>query len=168
MTKWNESVEAARAKKAKRAQKVEDNALLDAYGQDNGAGKIVLPFKKKKKKSPSLSNLKNLLWAEISLLVRSWSETCLACHANTQCAAHIVPANDGAATRFFLPNLYPACFSCNESERRQRGSWVYKHREMFGADYVDALYALSETTFQIKKHWVVEQTERMKKLRGNA
>jgi hypothetical protein len=122
--------------------------------------------KVKRKKSPSLSKLKKLLWAEISQLVRSWSPSCLACGGPTQAACHIVPANDGAATRFFLPNLYPGCFACNESERRQRGSWVYRHRALFGADYVDALYALSETTFQLKKHWVLEQIERIKKLRA--
>ncbi len=125
--------------------------------------------KPKRKKSPTLSKLKKLLWVHISLIVRSWSSVCLACGVNpTNCAAHIVPSNDGAATRFFLPNLYPCCIACNKSEYHQRGSWVYKHREIFGADLVDCLYAMSETPFQLKKHWVLEQTERMKKLRGIA
>ena len=101
-------------------------------------------------------------------MVRSWSPVCIApgCRNETECAAHIVPANDGAATRFFLPNLYPCCLAHNYDEVNHRGSWVYKHREMFGADFVDALYAFSETTFQLKKHWVLEQTDRIKKLRG--
>lgn len=149
--------EKAAARKARRDEKVRENAAL--------AGERVLR-PRKRKKSPSLSKLKKTLWGEISLLVRSWSPSCLACGGPTQAACHIVPANDGAATRFFLPNLYPGCFSCNEAERRQRGSWVYKHRALFGDEYVDALYALSETTFQLKKHWVLEQIERIKKLRA--
>lgn len=128
------------------------------------------PKKVKRKKSPSLSKLKKLLWEQISLLVRSWSPICIVpgCQNPTQDACHIVPANDGAATRFFLPNLYPGCKPHNTAEKHQRGSWVYKHREMFGDDFVDALYAYSETTFPLKKWWVLEQTERMKKLRGIA
>jgi hypothetical protein len=152
--------EQVRAKSAERKAKRKAKGL--ELGLRTKAGKV------KKKKSPSLSKLKKILWDAMSLLVRSWSAVCLACGAPTQCAAHIVPSNDGAATRYFLPNLYPACFSCNESERRFRGSWVYRHRDMFGADFVDALYAFSETTFQLKKHWVLEQTERVNRLRGVA
>jgi len=115
----------------------------------------------KRNKSPSLSKLKKILWDATATIVKSWSRTCWACGGPTQCAAHIVPSNDGAATRFFLPNLYPCCLTCNTNERYFRGSWVYKHKKIFGADYVDALYDFSETIFQIKKHWVIEQTERM-------
>ncbi len=182
----------SRARKARRVEKAAENAgLAAATGKEPiiaskqgleatprlwGSRDVTFPInqpnarksKPRRKNSPSLSKLKKLLWTEISLLVRSWSPVCFipGCGEETQCAAHIVPANDGAATRFFLPNLYPCCFPHNEAERRQRGSWVYKHRQIFGDDFVDALYALSETTFQLKKHWVLEQTERMKKLRG--
>lgn len=121
----------------------------------------------KRKKSPSMSKLKKQLWSEISLLVRSWSERCAACKVNpTSSAAHIVPSNSGAATRYFLPNLYPVCIGCNYAEYHQRGPWVYKHKEMFGDEYVDALYSMSRETFQIKKDWVIAETERIKKLRG--
>ena len=124
------------------------------------------PRKAKRKKSPTLSKLKKELWREISLLVRSWSNFCWACFTGpVEVAAHIVPSNDGAATRYFLPNLYPCCMACNTAERFQRGTWVYRHREIFGADMVDALYEMSRQTFQLKKHWVLEQTERIKKLR---
>lgn len=124
------------------------------------------PKRARKPKAKSMSKLKKLLWAEVSQLVRSWSEKCRACEVNpTSSAAHIVPSNSGAATRFFLPNLYPVCGPCNFAEYHQRGPWVYKHREMFGAEYVDALYAMSRETFQIKRDWVLAQTERMKALR---
>ena len=125
------------------------------------------PRKAKRKKSPTLSKLKKLLWHEISLLVRSWSRVCVACDLRpTECAAHIVPSNEGAATRFFLPNLYPCCVICNGLENWNRANWVYIHKKRFGDEFVDALFAFSETTFQLKKDWVLEQTERMRKLRG--
>lgn len=124
--------------------------------------------KSKKRKSPSLSKLKKILWDEISLLVRSWSDTCIVpeCFSPTQCAAHIVPSHEGAATQFFLPNLYPCCNPHNDAERHRRATWVKKHEEMFGVDFVDALYQLAKTTFPLKKWWVLEQAERIKKLRG--
>lgn len=180
--------QAARAKKevrkSKRAEKRADNAALMAKnGSESAQGSIEpmsdgprqaksrksKPRRLKRKKSPTLSMLKKKLWSKIAPLVRSWSVVCLACGVNpTSCAAHIVPSNDGAATRFFLPNLYPACHACNKAEHHQRGSWVYRHREIFGADVVDALYSFSETTFQLKKDWVLEQTERMNRLLGAA
>jgi hypothetical protein len=122
--------------------------------------------KTKKKKSPSMSKLKKELWDATSALVRSWSAICIVCRRPTQCAAHIVPSNEGAATRYFLPNLYPCCINCNGLEKWNRGSWVKKHEAMFGVEFVDALYDFSKTTFQLKKWWVLEQTERMRKLRG--
>lgn len=122
--------------------------------------------KARKKKSPTLPKLKKILWREISALVRSWSEVCLACKSRpTEVAAHIVPSHEGAATRFFLPNLYPCCSICNGLEKWNRGSWVKVHESMFGTDYVDALYAYSETIFDLDKAWVIEQTERMRRLR---
>lgn len=131
---------------------------------------VLWPKKVKRKKSPSLSKLKKLLWTEISLVVRSWSPTCVVpgCQNPTQDACHIVPSNDGAATRFFLPNLYPGCKPHNAAESYRRGSWVYKHKEMFGDDFVDCLYMMSREMFDLDKSWVLEQTERMRKLRGIA
>ncbi len=122
----------------------------------------------KRKKSPTLSKLKKLLWTATSLVVRSWSPTCIVpgCFALTQCAAHIVPSHEGAATRFFLPNLYPCCNPHNDAERHRRATWVKKHEEMFGEDLVNGLYAYSQTIFPLKKWWVLEQTARMRKLTG--
>lgn len=124
------------------------------------------PKKVKRKKSLSISKLKKLLWEQISIFVRSWSAICIVpgCGEPTQCAAHIVPSNDGAATRFFLLNLYPCCHRHNDAERHRRAVWVYKHREMFGGDVVDALYAYAATEFPIKRWWLLEQTERMVRL----
>ena len=180
----------SRARKARRVEKAAENAgLAAATGKEPliasnqgleaplrhwGSRDVTFPInqpkrprKAKRKKSPTLSKLKKELWREISLLVRSWSNFCWACFTGpVEVAAHIVPSNDGAATRYFLPNLYPCCMACNTAERFQRGTWVYRHREIFGADMVDALYEMSRQTFQLKKHWVLEQTERMKKLRG--
>jgi hypothetical protein len=76
--------------------------------------------------------------------------------------------------RFFLPAIYRGCRNCNDDERRHRGRWRGKFEEIFGKDYVDALYAMSEDEnkkgpaekFQLKKHWVLEQTERMRRLRA--
>lgn len=133
------------------------------------------PRPNKRKNSPTLSKFKKFLWNEISLLVRSWSPVCLACKVNpTEVAAHIVPSNEGAITRYFLPNLYPCCFTCNGLEKWNRATWVFFHRELFGEDYVDALYAMVDEQdkmpidkrFQLKKWWVLEQTERIKRLRG--
>ncbi len=123
--------------------------------------------KVKRVKLPSLTKLKTVLWTETSLLVRSWSPVCVACRVNpTYSANHIVPSNDGAATRFFLPNLYPGCSSCNEAERRRRGQWVKKHEEIFGVDFVDALYAFSKTTHPLKRWWLWEQIARIRSLRA--
>ena len=179
-------------RRARRTERVAENAALDdisagldrldgpaasqdAPGRHWGTRDRTYPInqpkarksKPRRKKSPTLSKLKKLLWNEISLLVRSWSRVCVACDLRpTECAAHIVPSNEGAATRFFLPNLYPCCVICNGLENWNRANWVYIHKKRFGDEFVDALFAFSETTFQIKKHWVLEQTERMRKLRG--
>lgn len=162
---------------ARRAVRAKDNAALAALGgagmakegsERPGIGPRTKTGRKqpRKAKSPTLSKLKKALWLEMSLFVRSWSPVCLACGSRpSQCAAHIVPSHEGAATRFFLPNLYPACRICNGLENWNRGSWVYKHKEMFGADFVDALYSMSDSAFQIKKHWVIEQTDRIRRLR---
>lgn len=178
----------SRSRKARRVEKAAESQALAALGGIPLLYDVTLPDgtelkatgmapkrsrtapgrKQKRKKSPTLSKLKKLLWHEISLLVRSWSPVCAICKINpTECAAHIVPAEAGAATRFFLPNLYPCCFTHNYDEFRHRGNYVYKHMDVFGEDFVRALYLMSEETFQIKKYWVIEQTERMKKLRGN-
>lgn len=125
------------------------------------------PKKVKKKKSPSMSLLKKKLWEELRFVVYAESPVCRACGLdNDPVACHIVPSSDSAATKFFLPNIYRGCGSCNDAERRRRAQWVKRHEEIFGVDYVNALYDFSKTEFQLKKHWVLEQIERMKKLRG--
>lgn len=151
-------IESAKKRALRRSEKRAENAALSG----KSARKRV-----KRKKLPSMKKVKATLWQETSLTVRSWSPVCMACNSNpTECAAHIVPSNDAAITRYFLPNLYPCCFSCNEAERHYRGQWVKRHEEMFGSDVVDALYAMSRNLFQPKRWWYVEQTERIKKLRG--
>lgn len=142
--------------------------LRKSKRQDKGIDLGLRGKKAKRKKSPSMSKLKKLLWEEMRQVVYSWSpDKCQACGSNdAPVACHIVPSSDAAATKFFLPNLYRGCRSCNDAERHRRGQWVKIHESIFGVDLVNALYALSETTFQLKKHWVLEQTERMKKLRG--
>lgn len=178
---------ASAARKARRAQKAVENAALKgepviAPGPLAGSGTALegprtrgtrldgrkaTPRPAKRRESPSLSKLKKILWDEMSLLVRSWSDTCIVpeCFSPTQCAAHIVPSHEGAATRFFLPNLYPCCNPHNDAERHRRATWVKKHEEMFGVDFVDALYQLAKTVFPLKKWWVLEQTVRIKNLR---
>lgn len=149
----------AAKRKEKRTARVIDNAELNPFAHVSVSGK------RNKKKSLSLSKLKKLLWTEISLLVRSWSPICMGCGVNpTECAAHIVPSNEGAMTRYFLPNLYPCCLICNGLEKWNRATWVYRHRELFGDMFVDSLYEMSNVTFQIKKWWIIEQTERMRRL----
>lgn len=158
------------ARKSRRAGKIVDNGILKA--SISSADGPPRDFKAKKAlshirrlKSPTMSKLKKILWDVISLIVRSWSKICWACGINpTYCAAHIVPSNDGATTRFFLPNLYPCCASCNRTEKSFRGSWVYNHKLIFGEDYVDALYEFSKIDFQVKRWWVLEQTVRMTNL----
>lgn len=155
-------------RKQKRAEKRAANAAYIAATHAT-LGSLKPARKKRKKKAPTLSKLKKILWREISALVRSWSEICLACkNRPAEVAAHIVPSHEGAATRFFLPNLYPACSICNGLEKWNRGSWVKVHESMFGVDFVDALYAYSETIFDLDKAWVIEQTERMVNLRARS
>ena len=154
-----------KALRAKAAERKGKRAMKAAVLWGKGT---IKPAKAKRKKSPSLSKLKKALWNEISLYIRGLYPNCRHCQAPTQCVAHIVPSNDGAATRYFLPNLYAACFGCNCAERNYRGRWVYIHKDMFGSDFVDALYEMARTTFPLKKWWVLEQTERIKKLRGAA
>lgn len=157
---------AIKAKSKVRKAKREDNArFIESVSAAKGRIKRRMA---RAKKTATLSKLKKELWRETSLLVRSWSAICLACRVNpTQDACHIVPSNDGAITRYFLPNLYPGCKPCNTGESYKRGRWVYKHKDMFGDEFVDALYLMSRETFQLKKHWVIQEIERMKKLRNN-
>lgn len=125
--------------------------------------------KVKRKKSPSLSKLKKKLWDELRFVVYAESPVCRACGSNDEpVACHIVPSSDAAATKFFLPNIYRGCGACNYAENRRRAQWVKRHEEIFGVDFVNALYDFSQTEFQLKKHWVLEQTQRMRKLRGIA
>ncbi len=172
------------AKRSKRAQRVLESwsikcavlhpdGVCPGYPHESSGKASSRPAKRKK--SPTMAKLKKLLWHEISLLVRSWSPVCLGCRVNpTECAAHIVPSNEGAITRFFLPNLYPCCINCNGLEKWNRATWVFHHRDRFGEDYVDALYEMNaeqyrlpiEQRWQIKKWWVLEQTERMRRIRN--
>lgn len=126
--------------------------------------------KKKKKKSPTLSKLKKLLWDEIVKVVYAQNPLCLTCGSDAPpVACHIVPSHEGAATRFFLPNLYRGCATCNLNEKWNRGKWaILIFPAFFGEDYVDALYDMSSQIFDLDKSWVIEQTERMRKLRGIA
>lgn len=145
---------AAKERKEKRAEK---SKTLWAKGG-----------KPRKKKSPTLSKLKKILWSELREVVYSQSPICVICGSDSPpVACHIVPSHEGAMTRFFLPNIYRGCGPCNYAENNRRGHWVKLHESKFGVDFVDALFAMSQETFQIKKHWVLEQIERMKKLRGN-
>lgn len=149
----------AASRRQRRAQRIQENAEL--------GGKVAK--RAKKKKSPTLSKLKKELWEELRFVVYAESDKCLACGSgDAPVACHIVPSSDSAATKFFLPNIYRGCQSCNDSERRRRGQWVKRHEDIFGADYVNALYEMSKTTFQLKKNWVLSETERMRALRGAA
>jgi len=160
------------SRRAARAQRVIDNAALSGIPGNASKGaiageKAAKRSKKKRKKSPSMSKLKKLLWEEMRFVVYAEAENCRACGSgDAPVACHIVPSSESAATKFFLPNIYRGCQSCNDSERRRRGQWVKRHEEIFGADYVNALYEMSKTTFQLKKHWVMSETERMRGLRG--
>lgn len=127
----------------------------------------------KKKKSHSLSKLKKLLWSELREVVYASSELCLTCGSpDSPVACHIVPSSEGAITAFFLPNIYRGCASCNKAEVSRRGQWVKRFEEVFGSDYVTALYQMVSdeiskpinARFQLKKYWVLEQTERMRKI----
>lgn len=152
--------EKAAARRSRRAARIADNDAL--------SGKVVK--RGKKKKSPSMSKLKKLLWEEMRFVVYAESpDRCKACGSgNPPVACHIVPSHEGAATRFFLPNVYRGCNSCNKSEQVRRVSWVTRHEEIFGKDYVEALRDMSRTIFDMDKVWVREQTERMRGLRGAA
>lgn len=130
-----------------------------------------------KKKSPTLSKLKKILWDEVRFVVYAESpDRCISCGSDAPpVACHICPSNEGAIIRFFLPAIYRGCRNCNGDEMRHRGRWRGKFEEIFGKDFVDALYLMSEEEsrkeiahkFQVKKWWVLEQIERMRKLRGN-
>lgn len=170
-----EKIEASAKRKERRIEKVAENVQLESLATTGRLRTSVLVARKQKRqKSPSLSKLKRVLWGEISLLVRSWSNVCISCGGPVEVAAHIVPSNESAITRYFLPNLYPCCKLCNGLEKWNRATWVFHHKDMFGDDYVSALYQLAADEdkkpllerFQIKKHWVLEQTERIRRLRG--
>ncbi len=136
------------------------------------------PRKPKRKKSPSMSRLKALLWdQEREVVYMESPDRCMTCGSDSPpVACHICPAEEGAVIKFFLPAIYRGCRECNESERYHRGWWRGRFEERFGKDFVDALYLMAEEEnrkpisekFQNKKWWVIEQTERMNRLRGIA
>lgn len=140
--------------------------------------KTLWPKRAKKKKSPSLSKLKKILWEELREVVYASSDFCLTCGSSgasvPPVACHIVPKSEGAITAYFLPNIYRGCTSCNKSEVSRRGQWVKRFEEVFGPEYVTALYQMVadeiskpiNERFQLKKWWVLEQTERMKSIRA--
>lgn len=153
------------SRRSRRAQRVLDNAALGGKVAKRG----------KKKKSPSLSKLKKELWHVLREVVYAEAPNiCMTCGATESApvACHIVPASESALLRFFLPNLYRGCHSCNKAEQSRRGQWVKLFEERFGEDYVNALYWMAademlkpiNERFQIKKWWVLEQTARMRKL----
>lgn len=141
--------------KERRRKREEKGTLLGLCGSD------------KKNKAVSMSKLGGLLWEQMRYVVYAESRSqCRTCGSYAPpVACHIVPASCGAMTKFFLPNIYRGCRSCNDAERRRRGHWVKMHESIFGADFVDALYSMSQETFQIKRWWLKEQIERMIKLR---
>ena len=131
------------------------------------------PKKEKKKKSPSLSKLKKILWDVLRQVVYAQSEVCLTCGSDAEPqACHIVPASESALLKFFLPNIYRGCAACNKAEQSRRGQWVKRFEDAFGADYVNALYQMAadeflkplNERFQLKKYWVLEQTHRIDRL----
>lgn len=158
-------------RKAKREERKRENAALSIETGQMTQKEATNCVKKngkrgRKKKSPSLSKLKKELWKVLRQVVYSWSPLlCQACGAESApVACHIVPSHEGAATRFFLPNLYRGCNSCNKAEQVRRVLWVSRHEEIFGKEYVEALREMSRTIFDMDKAWVLEQTDRMRKI----
>lgn len=150
-------------RKSKRLARVQENAALGARTVRRG----------KKKKSPSLSKLKAILWDATRKVVYAESDICLTCGSDAPpVACHIIPSSSGALVKFFLPAIYRGCASCNKAESVRRGQWVKKFEARFGVDFVNALYQMVDDEmlkpinerFQIKKWWVLEQTARMRKL----
>lgn len=180
--------EAAAVRKAKRAEKrailavqtpglYPSKSLQDAPGRARTGvrgSRVRPPVQKRAKrpKSKSMSNLKKELWVEVSAFVRErdrakYAGRCLACQTNPiQVACHIIPSHEGAATRYDETNLYAGCIPCNGAEKWNRASWVFKHKQMFGAEKIDQLYAKSRQIVQFKRADIIEMTEQFRAKRG--
>lgn len=156
----------SKAKSQARAARREDNRRFQA----EVAGKKVK--KSKRPKSKSMSKLKKELWAEVAAYVKERDrkvrgDVCRICGKRPiECAYHIIPSHEGAATRYDEENIAGACNACNASEKWNRASYVFLHKKIFGAEMVDRLYEKSRQIVQFKRCDIIEMTERFRGMRG--
>lgn len=91
------------------------------------------------------TQIKAALWDAVSLFVKmrdKWvhGDLCRICGQRPiQCAYHLVPSNDGAATRYDPENIVGACNGCNNAERWHRFKYEIIHEDLFGKDRMDTL-----------------------------
>jgi 5-methylcytosine-specific restriction endonuclease McrA len=114
------------------------------------------------------SVIKARLWALVSeyarLRDREWFITCRICRRRPiQCAYHLIPSNDGAATRYDLDNIVGACNPCNNGERLHRFKYRLKHIDIFGKEWIEHLEAKASKAHQYSRADLLEMIGTFKK-----
>lgn len=97
-------------------------------------------------KAMTKTAIKKKLWTLVSLYVRMRDNylygKCRICGIRPiQCAYHLIPSNDGAATRYDPEAIVGGCDPCNYGERMHRFKYRLKHIEIFGAELIARLEA---------------------------
>jgi 5-methylcytosine-specific restriction endonuclease McrA len=114
------------------------------------------PKKIKRARAISLSKLRKQVWAALSAWVRYRDNAiyghCVICRSRPiECAYHLIPSNQGAATRWDPDNIKGACSTCNFNENHNRAKYAFIHIRLFGIEEMTRLDALSRETRQYKR-----------------
>lgn len=116
--------------------------------------------------------LKKKLWDLVSLYVRLrdkalYGDRCRvgrACRGRglIECAFHLVPSNDGAATRYDPANIVGACNRCNRGEQLNRFKYEGVLERVFGKAYMDDLRARARAIRKYSTADLIQLAEQFK------
>ena len=107
----------------------------------------------KRPRKPSIKSLRKKLWDTLTRYVRRRDgPLCRICKLEPGYALfHLVPQNEGNAVRYDPLNVVWGCRSCNCAEVNHRARYARKFEEMFGKEYMDALWTKSRIIPQFRR-----------------
>lgn len=130
----------------------------------------------KKKKLPTISNLKSKLWEECKRIIRAryikddgtWD--CFTCKKRIDEPAkaqtgHFLPRSTcGAYLRYDLRNLRIQCYNCNINQGGAGADYYRRLQETEGQEYIDQIYKDKHITVKADQWWYMEKTNEYKEI----
>jgi hypothetical protein len=122
-----------------------------------------------KKKSPSLSKLKKILWDAFSLYIRTRDNfTCFTCgkskatHPDKVYQAGHLFSRKKSAIIYHELNVHCQCYSCNTIHNSDPDVYREKFKEKYGIDKYNELYNMRNAMCIRKKNDIILLTEYFK------